>query len=162
MRFTKIVPVILIAVALFSCQTGSKKAEVIKLDAASLEKSWTQNSVSSTSDGFLFENQASMIASKFQVRNFEINAKLKTTLGAEGAIVFSVADVATPDKGYMVKINNSDYREGNPQKTGSLSRIRNNFVRTANNDEWFILNISVVGNHGGFCRAIGVIDAAIR
>ena len=147
MRFTKIVPVVLIAVAFFSCQTGSKKAEVIRLDAANLEKSWTQNSVSTTSDGFLFENQASMIASKFQVRNFEINAKLKTTLGAEGVIVFSVPDVATPDKGYTVKINNSDYREGNPQKTGSLSRIRNNFVRTANNDEWFNLNISVNGNH---------------
>ena len=147
MRFTKIVPVVLIAVALFSCQTGSKKAEVIRLDAANLEKSWTQNTVSTTSEGFLLENQASMIASKFQVRNFEINAKLKTTLGAEGAIVFSVPDVATPDKGYIVKINNSDYREGNPQKTGSLSRIRNNFVRTANNDEWFNLNISVIGNH---------------
>ncbi len=147
MRFTKVVPVILISVALFSCQTSTRKAKVIQLDAANLAKSWTLNSVPTTSDGFLLENQASMIASKFQVRNFEINAKLKTTLGAEGAIVFAVPDVATPDKGYTVKINNSDYREGNPQKTGSLSKIRNNFVRTASNDEWFNLNIFVIGNH---------------
>jgi len=43
-------------------------------------------------------------------------------------------------------INNSDYSTGLPQKTGSLSRIRNNFIRTAEDNEWFDLNLSVIGN----------------
>ena len=147
MRFTKILPVILITVALYSCQTGPQKGEVTKLDATNLGKLWVQNEVTTTPDGFLLDKQTSMIASKFQVRNFEFNAKLKTTAGAEGTLVFSVRDIAIPEKGYTIKINNSDYREGDPQKTGSLSRIRNNFVRTATNDDWFNLNVSVTGNH---------------
>jgi hypothetical protein len=46
-----------------------------------------------------------------------------------------------------VKINNSDYRLGNLQKTGSLAKIRNNFVRTAVDEQWFTLGVTVEGNH---------------
>ncbi len=50
-------------------------------------------------------------------------------------------------KGYQVIINNSDYRAGNPQKTGSLAFIRNNFVSNAIDDQWFDMQISVKANH---------------
>src|ERR1035437_9898812 len=47
----------------------------------------------------------------------------------------------------MVFINNSDYRTGDAKKTGSLLQIRNNFVRTAYDDQWFELSVSVEANH---------------
>jgi hypothetical protein len=79
---------------------------------------------------------------------FHTHGQIKTTSGAEGALLFHVVpgtqDVTT---GYSVIINNSDYRKGNPQKTGSLSLIRNNFVRTAADDSWFDLDVTVKGNH---------------
>jgi hypothetical protein len=46
-----------------------------------------------------------------------------------------------------VLINNSDYSIGLPQKTGSLSKIRNNFVSTASDNESFNLELVVIGNH---------------
>lgn len=147
MRFTKLLPAILITFGLFACQTELRKGEIIKIDASNVEKLLLQNDISVTSEGFMLTNQSSAIASKFKLRNFEFTAKLKTTAGAEGILVFAAPDAVSSDKGYVVKINNSDYREGNPQKTGSLSKIRNNFVRTAVDDEWFNMAVMVNGNH---------------
>ena len=77
-----------------------------------------------------------------------LNLHVKTTAGAEGIILFHApADGNNLTKGYQVIINNSDYRAGNPQKTGSLAFIRNNFVRNALDDKWFDLQISVKANH---------------
>ena len=59
----------------------------------------------------------------------------------------SAAPAGHSPKGYSVFINNSDYRSGNPQKTGSLSLIRNFYVRQADDNEWFDLGVSVRGNH---------------
>jgi len=69
-----------------------------------------------------------------------------TTQGAEASLGFHTS-AGIKNQGYSVTLNNSDYRSGNPQKTGSLSLIRNNFVRTARDDQWFNLKIEVRANH---------------
>lgn len=146
MRFTKLLPLIIISFALFSCQTGPNKGELIKIDATNVSNLGLQTDISASGEGFLLKNQLSAISSNFKVRNFEFTAKLKTTPGAEGVLVFASPDASTSEKGYTVKINNSDYRVGSPQKTGSLSKIRNNFVRTANDNEWFNVVVAVNGS----------------
>lgn len=147
MRITRILPAILMAFTLLSCQTGLEKGKATKISASGFENHWLQQDVTSVSDGVLLEKQASAITSKFDLRNFEFTAKLKTTTGTEGVIVFAASKTNTDNSGYVIKINNSDYREGDAQKTGSLSKIRNNFVRTANDDKWFKLVLTVNGNH---------------
>ena len=146
MRITYLLQVVLISFVVSAYQTGPKRGEVIKIGASNVDKFMIQKDVTSSGDGFLLKSQSAAIALKFKVRNFEFNAKLKTTDGAEGVFVFASPKVNVPDKGYIVKINNSDYRIGSPQKTGSLSRIRNNFVRTAIDGEWFDFSVSVKGN----------------
>ena len=146
MSFKHFLPGILIMFLILSCQTGLKKGKIIKIVASNVAELLNQNDVTNSEDGFLLKNQSSAISSKFKVRNFELSAKVKTTPGAEGILVFAAPEVNAPDKGYVVKINNSDYRIGNPQKTGSLVKIRNNFVRTATDNEWFDLSVIVKGN----------------
>jgi len=147
MCFIKYFPAVVTAFVFFSCQTKPKRAEVILVDSPDIAKSWQQNDISVTGDGFLLINKSSAIGSKFQVRNFEFSAKLKTTAGAEGVLVFANSDKEGSGNGYPVIINNSDYSEGNQQKTGSLSGIRNNFVRTAVDGQWFNLALEVRGNN---------------
>ena len=146
MRFIKLLPAILISCFLYACQTGPRNGEVTKIDPSNVEKFFSQKDVTVTGEGFLLKNQSSAIVSIFKVRNFEFTAKMKTTSGAVGILVFAAPGESIPAKGYEVLINNSDYRTGNPQKTGSLSKIRNNFVRTAADDEWFDLVVTVNGN----------------
>jgi len=146
MHFTKLLPAILITCVLFACQTGPPKGIVTKIDASNIDEFCLQQDVSATTEGFLLKNQSSAITTKFKVRNFEFTAKLKTTPGAEGILVFASPEESIPGKGYEVIINNSDYSKGNSQKTGSLSRIRNNFVHTTADDEWLNLAVSVKGN----------------
>ena len=147
MSHTRIFTTILITLVFYACQTGPRQGEVTKIDASNIDKFCLQHDVEITKDGLLLKNQSSSITSQFNVRNFELTAKLKTTQGAEGILIFDATDAASNADGYEVKINNSDYRIGKLQKTGSLSRIRNNFVRTATDKQWFTLGVSVVANH---------------
>ena len=148
MRFKLLIlPAILFTLVLFSCQTSPQKGKVIKIDSSNFDKFWKENDLSSSGDGFLLSNPSSEITSRFHIRNFEFSVKLKTTTGAEGILIFSNTNKDDSDGGYAVKINNSDYSEGDRQKTGSLSKIRNNFVRTAVDNEWFNLSLTVKGNH---------------
>jgi hypothetical protein len=98
---------------------------------------------------FLLEKNLASITSRFRLRDFELTLKMKTTDGAVGQLNFSTSkkyDEKKP-RGYSVMINSSDYSAGIAQKTGSLSRIRNNFIRTTNDNEWFELKVEVHGNH---------------
>src|SRR5665647_224231 len=146
MKFTKLFSVIIISFVLFSCQTDPKKGEVIKVDASNVDKFCSKTDISASGEGFLLKNEKSAISSNFKVKNFEFTVKLKTTAGAEGVLVFAAPDASDSEKGYAVKINNSDYRVGSPQKTGSLLKIRNNFVRTAADNEWFNVVVTVNGS----------------
>lgn len=145
MSTTNFFSALFILFVLFACQIAPRTGEVTKFDVNNGDKFWFKHGETATSEGYMLKNQSASIASKFQVTNFELTAKLKTTAGAEGIIRFAIPKVGEFDKGYVVTINNSDYREGNPQKTGSLSGIRNNFVRTALDNEWFTVVLSVIG-----------------
>lgn len=149
MQLRKMLPVILMPLMMVSCQSGPKKDVVTKIDSKNSAEFWQLKNSSSNSDGILLGNQGSGITSKFAVRNFEFSAKVKTTPGAEGILAFAVAgeEKGSPANGYKIFINNSDYRVGNAKKTGSLLQIRNNFVRTAYDDQWFDLSVSVEANH---------------
>lgn len=149
MKFRKIIPFILPALLIVSCQSGPKTGKYTTIDSKNLAEFWQQKDGSSNSEGLLLGNQGAGITSKFEVRNFEYSIKLKSTEGAEGVLSFAVGGEVNGSKGmgYKVLINNSDYRIGNSKKTGSLLQIRNNFVRTAYDDQWFDLSVSVEANH---------------
>jgi hypothetical protein len=147
MQVTKLLPAILIFTLLFACQSGPRIGEVKKIDVSNIDKSWEKHDCSVSDDALVLKNQLSAITSKFKLRNYEFTVNLKTTAKAGGILAFAVPESGGAEKGYSIVINNSDYREGNPQKTGSLSRVRNNFVRTAVDDEWFNLALTVDGSH---------------
>ena len=83
-------------------------------------------------------------------RNFELQAEVMTSPGANSGIFFHTAyqEEGWPEKGYEVQINNThkgdgDYRE--LKKTGSLYGIRSLFKAPVKDDEWFSLHIIVRG-----------------
>ena len=145
MNLRTLIPFILITLFTVSCQNAPKKGTVTRIDSNNLEKFWIQKDCSSNNEGILLENQGAGITSKFKVRNFEFSVKVKSTSGAEGILSFATNEGG--NSGYKVFINNSDYRIGDSKKTGSLLWIRNNFVRTAYDDQWFDLAVSVEANH---------------
>ncbi len=147
MRPIKLLFAILTVIGFTGCQTGPEKGEITKIDASNIENYCLLHDVTVSDDGLLLKNPASSMTSQFNVRNFELTVKLKTTAGAEGLLIFAATNAASTADGYEVRINNSDYRTGNLQKTGSLSRVRNNFVRTAVDDQWFTLGVTVEANH---------------
>ncbi len=147
MRLTRFSPLILFIPLFFACQTGLRTGLVTKIDPSNVDIYWGHTGIATSSDGLLLKNQSDVMTTKFQLRNFEFTAKLKTTAGAEGELVFAMPAEHGTNQGYIITINNSDYREGNRQKSGSLSKIRNNFVRTAVDGEWFTLGLTVSGNY---------------
>jgi hypothetical protein len=152
MLIKKILPalvVLALIIYIISLYRGPESGVITTIDKSNLERYWKTKDVRLENGEFLLGKNSSTITSKFRLRDFELILKMKTTKGAFGQLNFS-----TPRRydsknfrGYSVMINNSDYSIGLPQKTGSLSRIRNNFVRTALDDEWFEMNVSVKGNH---------------
>jgi hypothetical protein len=111
-------------------------------------KDWVNQGVNQSGTSFTFDKKDARLSTKSSLQNFILNLHIKTTAGAEGVILFHAnADEKSMSRGYQVIINNSDYRAGNPQKTGSLAYIRNNFVRNASDDKWFDMQIYVKSNH---------------
>lgn len=111
-------------------------------------KDWTSHGVVQSGNSFIFDRKDARLSTKAGMQNFILNIHVKTTAGAEGMVVFhSPADGKNFTKGYQVIINNSGYRAGNPQKSGSLAFIRNNYVSNAIDDQWFDMQISVKANH---------------
>ncbi len=110
------------------------------------EHVWTAENASLKDHTATLEKQGALLLTRNSYTNFALKCKAKTTPGAEARIVFHTTVAARDKQGYQVVINNSDYRSGNAQKTGSLALIRNNFVRTASDDAWFDLEIAVKAN----------------
>jgi hypothetical protein len=139
--------VVFIMILVASCRPELKEGVVTTVSNESIKKYWKCNDCIVSANSVSLNNRNSSLSSKFKLQNFILSARLKTTPGAEGTLLFHVKpNRSKATTGYSVMLNNSDYRIGNPQKTGSLSLIRNNFVRTASNDQWFELLLSVKGN----------------
>ncbi len=143
MNLRPYLPIILIAILTISCQTPPEKGVATLINSGNLHNYWNQKECTLSDEGVLLDKEGSGITSKFKVRNFEFSAKMKTSPGAEGILSFAEDK---PGSGYKVFINNSDYRSGDAKKTGSLLWIRNNFVRTADDNLWFDLAVKVEAN----------------
>jgi hypothetical protein len=127
---------------------GPEPGVMSSVDKINLEKYWKIKDVLLDNDEYHLGKCQSSISSRFRIRDFEISLRMKTTPGAVGQVNFSTSRFFDDKnfRGYSVMINNSDYSIGPSQKTGSLSRMRNNFIRTSEDNKWFDLNISVIGN----------------
>ncbi len=152
MLIKKILPafiVLALAVYFIASYRGPESGVSTNIDRNNLEKYWKTKEVSVAENQFLLGKKDASITSRFRIRSFGLTLKVKTTPGAIGTINFATSKSydASNFRGYSVLINNSDYSTGLPQKTGSLSKIRNNFIRMAEDNEWFDLNISVLENH---------------
>lgn len=134
---------------LFSaCNRTFRTDEPLTINADNLAEYWRHSGVELIGDTIILSAQNSALVSEFALKNFTFSADILTSEGAEGSFGFhsgSWGDTAI--RGYSVIINNSDYRSGGAQKTGSLSRIRNNFVRMVPDNTWFPFTVEVKGNH---------------
>ncbi len=131
-----------------ACGPQIKKGESIQAGKGLVQRYWNVNNAALRGDTVILGNSSDRIVSKFKVRDFMLSVNLFTTQGADGTLAFHTGTGEDgEDTGYSVMINNSDYRQGSPEKTGSLTRIRNNYVRTVHDDKWFNLRLEVRGNH---------------
>ncbi|MBN2482364.1 MAG: DUF1080 domain-containing protein [Bacteroidales bacterium] len=137
---------VLLTIVFATCTTSIQNEVITATGQSQILGHWKSTNTSVSGDSVVLESESASLVSKFAVKNFDLSMTLKTTPGAEGLLSFHSSG-ADPDKGYRVMINNSDYREGSPQKTGSLSLIRNFFVRMTGDGEWFNLKLSVRANH---------------
>jgi hypothetical protein len=131
-----------------ACKPAIRTGEKTKVGLEQINKFWTLKGTAVQGDTVILENKDAQVVSKFNSRNFSFTARLLTVDGAEGRLLFHTSPTgANAVKGYSVIINNTDYRKGSTQKTGSLSLIRNNYVRTASDGNWFDLKLEISGNH---------------
>ncbi len=138
----------LLVIGLTACGPAIKKGENVLVGGQNLARYWVAENTSVSGDTLFLEKPGASITSKFKAQNFVITASLLTTGGAEGKFLFHSSTAGKDgSKGYVVMINNSDYRVGSSQKTGSLMFIRNNYVRTGSDDQWFSLKVEVRGTH---------------
>ena len=152
MLIKRILPAILllaIIVYFIARYNGPEPGVMTTVDRNNLEKFWKSKDVILNEDQFHLGKCSASITSRFRILDFELSMKMKTTPGAVGQLNFSTSKSYDEKnfRGYSVLINNSDYSTGDAQKTGSLSKIRNNFIRTAEDNEWFDLNLAVKGNY---------------
>ena len=134
--------------SIIACTSALKEEKIDAMGYDQIKDHWRLQNASVSDNLVLLESEGNAVISKFTVRNFELRMRLMTTPGAEGSFAFHTSEnESTSPKGYNVFINNSEYRSGSAEKTGSLSLIRNFFTRMANDEEWFDLGISVRNNH---------------
>lgn len=152
MLIKRILPVLIVLsliVYFVASYKGPKIGEVTTIDKNNIGKYWKTKDVTIMDDQFFLSRCSSSITSSFRIRNFELSLKLKTTPGAKGQLDFSTSKSFDDRnfRGYSVMINNSDYSTGSALKTGSMNSIRNNYIRTGVDNEWFTLNVQVHGNY---------------
>ena len=137
-----------ISVSITACGPVIREGERVTINKDEINKYWRPDNVVMSGNTLTLEKINAKLVSRFTAKNFTISVDLYTTGSAEGSLDFHTASMVDGTlKGYSVKINNSDYRAGSPQKTGSLSLIRNNYVRMANDDKWFNLKVEVRSNN---------------
>ena len=79
-------------------------------------------------------------------KNFEFKAKVKTMPGSNSGIYFhsKFLNEGWPDRGYEAQVNNT---QGDPNKTGGLYNVKDNFEAPVKDEEWFDFDIIVKGKH---------------
>ncbi len=145
-NFLKGVTLFFVVTGFFACTTVLEDQIIISSGHDQIANDWALKNTDLSGNNVVLGRDDAAIISKFTVRNFDLGMRIKTTPGAEGAVAFHTPSGSSPE-GYTVFINNSEYRSGSTMKTGSLSLIRNFFVRMVHDEEWFDLGLSVRGNH---------------
>lgn len=147
-------------VLLLGCQNGTVQSDWITLfDGESLD-GWQANENPETffiEDGAIVchgERSHLFYTGKLnnaEFRNFEFKTDVMTKPGSNSGIYIHTKfqQEGWPSKGYEVQVNNSFL--GNPEyperkKTASLYSIRNKYMTTVEDDEWFTMHIVVKGN----------------
>lgn len=139
--------ILALVMGISSCRPQIRKGEVLQVGGENAGRYWVLDKAAQTGDTLILQSRDAKLISRYTVGNFILSADIYTTGGAEGALYFHTDQKGNnPPAGYKVIINNSDYRQGNAQKTGSLSFIRNNFIRTVSDGEWFNLRVEVIAN----------------
>lgn len=147
-NFLKAMILIIVLTGSAACTSALKDETKTAIGYDQINNYWTLENTAISDDNVLLDSDGANVSSKFTARNFDLNMKVRTTRGAEGSLVFHATKAAdSSPKGYSVFINNSEYRSGNTEKTGSLSLIRNFYVRMVEDDEWFDLGLIVRNNH---------------
>jgi hypothetical protein len=79
-------------------------------------------------------------------KNFELKLDIMTKPGANSGVYIHTAyqDTGWPSKGYEVQVNNS---HTDPKRTGGLYNVQDVYEPPAKDDEWFTMDIKVVGKH---------------
>jgi hypothetical protein len=142
---------IFVSLILLACNPIIWQGEKLSMNPQTINSFWNSENVVISQDTIMLVSKNAKLVSRFKTKNFSLSVDLITSGGAEGFLNFHTdikagSNAGSKTKGYSVIINNSDYRAGNPEKTGSLSLIRNNFVRMANDDKLFNLKIDVKNN----------------
>jgi hypothetical protein len=77
-------------------------------------------------------------------RNFRLKAEIMTAPGSNSGVYLHTAfqESGWPAKGYEIQVNNT-HRD--PKKTAGVYGIKDNFEAPAKDNEWFTLEIEVVG-----------------
>jgi len=139
---------LLAALVIVSCTPAIKVDEEVSINRSNADKYWEQYNLEFSNDTLLLIKRNAALVSDFTVKNFTVAANLFTSGEAEGSFAFHTGPSGDASvKGYSVMINNSDYRSGSAQKTGSLSRIRNNFIRIVPDGAWFAVRVEVKSNN---------------
>jgi len=84
-------------------------------------------------------------------KNFELKTDIMTMPGSNSGVYIHTEfqDEGWPDKGYEVQVNNSflgDPENPELKKTAGLYGIRNKFLNTVRDNEWFTMHIVVKGD----------------
>jgi hypothetical protein len=147
-------------VFLFNCQVADKESEWISIFDGQTLEGWTANENTETwrvEDGSLVcEGDRSHLFYTGEVKNgifknFEFKADVMTKPGSNSGIYIHTAyqDVDWPNKGYEIQVNNSfvgDPEHPELKKTAGLYGVRNKYLTTVGDDEWFTMHIVVKGD----------------
>jgi hypothetical protein len=147
-------------VFLFNCQPKEEESEWISIFDGQTLEGWTASENADTwavRDGSIVcEGERSHLFYTGDVnngifKNFEFKADVMTMPGANSGIYICTEyqEEGWPNKGYEVQVNNSFI--GNPEhpelkKTAGLYGIRNKYLTTVGDNEWFTMHIVVKGD----------------
>jgi hypothetical protein len=150
----------LTAIFLINCQPSDTESDWISLFDGQTMEGWTASENVDTwsiKDGNLVcEGERSHLYYTGEVnngnfKNFEFKADVMTAPGSNSGIYIHTEfqKEGWPAKGYEIQVNNTFV--GNPEdpelrKTAGLYAIRDKFLTTAGDNEWFTMHIVVKGN----------------
>lgn len=150
----------LIFVILISCQPKEKESDWMLIFDGQSMSGWTASENKDTwkvEDGALVcRGDRSHLfytgdVNGGEFKNFEFMAEVMTRPGANSGIYFHTEyqEEGWPQKGYEVQVNNTFI--GNPEhpelkKTAGLYAVRNKYLTTVGDNEWFTMHIVVKGD----------------